>query len=189
MQLIASPDVGKPVTRQHGFTLMELMVTVAVIAIVAGIGVPAMNSMIAHNRLTSSANELVAAFQFARSEAITRRQTVVVCASDNGAACVGAGTRWMVAAQAANGSLTPLRDYQMPSSVNVSASPSVATANGQITFQPSGYARIGNATDGAISLCDGSLSGDNAMVVSISVARIGSYRRNATAGCQQPANV
>ena len=56
--------------RSTGFTLIELMVTVAVAAILMGVAVPAMHSMIQNNRVTSAANSLIGAYNLARSEAI-----------------------------------------------------------------------------------------------------------------------
>ena len=61
-----------------GFTLIELMVTIAIAAIVLGIAIPSFSSTITSNRLTTSANELVTALNLARSEAVKRGQHVVV---------------------------------------------------------------------------------------------------------------
>lgn len=81
-----------PQTTQ-GFTLVELMVVLAIAAIVAIVGIPSMYSMIANNRLATQSNELVASINLARSEAIKRGQTVVLCKSnDDGTACDNAAT-------------------------------------------------------------------------------------------------
>lgn len=61
-----------------GFTLIELMVTVSIAAILLGVAIPNFTSIIASNRLTTSANELVTALNLARSEAVKRGQQVVV---------------------------------------------------------------------------------------------------------------
>ncbi len=62
--------------------MIELMVTVAVLAIIAAIAVPAMQGLIAANRLSAASTELVTALQLARSEAIRRNAAVTVCGSD-----------------------------------------------------------------------------------------------------------
>lgn len=66
-----------------GFTLFELMVTLALAAVIAAIAIPNMSVFLRNNRLTSAANDLLRSTQIARSEAIKRQQNVVLCASAN----------------------------------------------------------------------------------------------------------
>ena len=62
-----------------GFSLIELMVTVAVLAIVIGVATPSFRAIIENNRLTAQSNEMLTAFALARTEAVRRRVPVVVC--------------------------------------------------------------------------------------------------------------
>jgi len=81
---------------QSGFTLIELMVTVALVGIVVAIGFPAMGDFLRNSRVTSSVNDFVAATTVARSEAMKRRAPVTVCTSTNSLAatpaCDASGT-------------------------------------------------------------------------------------------------
>ena len=63
---------------KNGFTLVELLVVVAVISITMSIGLPSFQSTIASTRLTSAANAMVSALQLAKMEAIKQRKPVVV---------------------------------------------------------------------------------------------------------------
>ena len=76
-----------------GFTLMELMVTIAIAGILLSIAIPSFTSIISSNRLTTYANELVTALNFARSEAIKRGVRITLCKSTNGTSCT-AGDDW-----------------------------------------------------------------------------------------------
>lgn len=76
-------------TREQGFTLMELIVTLAVAAIILSFGVPGFTSFIDNNRATTHTNDLVTALNLARSEATRRGATVSVCSSTDGATCNG----------------------------------------------------------------------------------------------------
>ncbi|UTW46654.1 GspH/FimT family pseudopilin [bacterium SCSIO 12696] len=75
--------------KQRGFTLIELMVTVAIFAILVGIGVPAMNNFLNSNRHTAHTSALKQAIQYARSEAVAKNEDVSICASSDGASCTG----------------------------------------------------------------------------------------------------
>lgn len=82
---------------QDGVSLVELMVTLAVLGILAAVAVPAMSSLIDANRLAGTSSELTASLQLARSEAIRSRSRVTVCATADGASCGGADwSRWVV---------------------------------------------------------------------------------------------
>ncbi|MDS4028013.1 MAG: GspH/FimT family protein [Candidatus Contendobacter sp.] len=75
-----------------GFTLIELIVTVAVVAVLLTVGVPELRETINNNRLTANANAFVAAMNLARSEAIKRNVRVTLCKSANGLCCVTGGS-------------------------------------------------------------------------------------------------
>lgn len=85
-----------------GFTLIELMIAISVLAILLGIAVPSFNDATLSSKLGSYANNLVASASMARSEAIKRNAVVKLCASADGASCATTGgweQGWMVACQ------------------------------------------------------------------------------------------
>lgn len=67
---------------QRGFTLIELMVTIAVLAVVLGIAIPSFSNIVSSNRVDGGAQELYGALQLARSEAVKRRARVSICRSN-----------------------------------------------------------------------------------------------------------
>ncbi|WP_143729379.1 GspH/FimT family pseudopilin [Microbulbifer sp. GL-2] len=75
---------------QGGFTLIELMVAITVLAIVVAVAVPSFTDMINNYRSVSLAEDFVSGLNFARSEAVKRGTNVSVCASSNGTDCAGA---------------------------------------------------------------------------------------------------
>ncbi len=78
-----------------GFTLVELMVVIAVAAIVLTLGVPSFYTLIQNNRATTQVNELMMALSLARSEAVRRGVSVSLCPSQDQSTCTG-GTDWRV---------------------------------------------------------------------------------------------
>lgn len=80
MHVLLRRTLGK---RAKGFTVVELMITLGVIAILTVVAVPSFNSMINSNRLTTASNEIVAALNTARMEAIKRNAYTQFC-SDSG---------------------------------------------------------------------------------------------------------
>ncbi len=86
-------------TRPAGFTLIELMVTLSVLAILLTIGIPNLQMFIQNSRLESQSASLMGDLNYARSEAVRLGSPVALCASADGATCSGAAvweTGWVV---------------------------------------------------------------------------------------------
>ncbi len=80
---------------QHGFTLYELLITVLIVGVILAIGVPNMQAFTQNSRITSTANDIHAAFHLARSESSRAKTNITVCASNNSmTAAANCGGTW-----------------------------------------------------------------------------------------------
>ncbi len=145
----------------RGFTLLELMVTIAILAVLIAIAVPNFNGIIISNRIVSHANELVASLQIARSEAIRTNARVVVCASVDSTNCL-AGSTWAgwIAFVDRNrngvrdGAERVLRAGTVATGMVFTSSPAIG-ASGRVTFRSDGlaYSATGALLTAAIGVC------------------------------------
>lgn len=176
---------------QAGFTLIELMVTIAVLAIVLAISVPSFQGITNRNRLTAITNEVVGAVQLTRMEAIRRNQRVLMCPTTNGSTCAGADWSRIVVREAVAGG-DVIREFRfLGRGISVRASSNITGNGNQLSFNSSGFARAGtNAanTNGAIRVCTTVLDAtENARDLQVAVSRI-SVTPTGSAGCQAPGN-
>lgn len=77
----------QPPVHAKGFTLLELMVVLAVVAILVTVGLPGFGAMARQNCTVTSANTMLTVLLATRSEALKRDRTVSLCKTDDGAAC------------------------------------------------------------------------------------------------------
>ena len=131
---------GRP---QAGFTIIEVMITVTILAIVMVIGAPAMRDFMVRNRITGQSSDLASDLQLARSEANRRGQRVVVCQTDSTYAACGTGgwtAGWILFIDAnSNAALDTgeevIRVHQaLPTDLTVAVSPSAT----KVTYRPTG---------------------------------------------------
>lgn len=133
---------------ERGFTLIELMITVAVLAILLSIAIPNYQTFVMNSRMASQTNDLITALNLARSEAVKRAANVTVCASSDGATCTGGWAAGWIVRDAAG---TPIRVQQaLGGASTLSGGTDVAST---VTFTASGRTTIPiTATDPSTTL-------------------------------------
>jgi type IV fimbrial biogenesis protein FimT len=114
---------------------MELLIAIAVLAILTTLAVPAFTQFVQNNKLSAQANEMVAAMQYARSEALRRGEQVRVCSSSDGAACNGNWNQgWIAMVDPGGDDEEVLRVWQSPDA-NLQFDP----ADGIVDFTREGF--------------------------------------------------
>ncbi|MCP5313491.1 MAG: GspH/FimT family pseudopilin [Chromatiaceae bacterium] len=128
-------------TKQQGLTLVELMVTLAVAIVLLAVGMPLFTGVAANNRAVAEANALTAALKLARSEAVKRRVTVVVCSDDAGACGDAADWKdgWMVFVDENGNSVVDVDDEVLRTWAALSTESSITVTDGPtVAFQAAG---------------------------------------------------
>jgi len=160
------------VRKSRGVTLIELLVTVSVMAILLATGVPNFQSFMNTNRAVALTNELVGALNLARSEAIKRGVQVTVCKTANpdaaSPACTTAGgwqTGWLIFTDGGTAGTVDGSDSRLRVKQPSGGSGSI-TGNGNISnfvnYLPGGDSQGngGGLTNGTLTVCVGGVERD-----------------------------
>ncbi len=159
--------------RERGFTLLELLVTIAVAAILLGIGIPSLQTTIASNRLAAQTNALISTLAFARTEAMKRGAQVVVCRSKTGTSCTtGSGTGgweqgWIVTAD----SLGSPGTTEVLATQAALAGGNTLTGDNNLSNRVTYTAQGMSTTFGTLSLCDAKRAGYKREIIIASTGR------------------
>ena len=160
--------------RQDGFTLIELMTTIGIGAILVSMAVPGMRSVAMNSKQRNGVNEIVAAMHLARNTAITTNSRVTFCTSSNGTSCGsdGWGEGGMVLADLnSNQSVDNDESVVRAGGANQGLDINSSQFSQFLMYRPNG--RVMNATtagnNGSFVVCDNRGS-DHAKVVNIDLA-------------------
>ena len=153
--------------KQVGLTMIELVMTLLIAAVLVGLAAPSFINTIEENNLTAAANDMLAALNLARSTAITQREDVRICKSTNGTSCdntLNWEQGWLV-----------FIDKDPPGADEVirvfSALPEGYTLrqggnfNDWVEFKPSGAARGSSGNSETFRLCRGTGTANSRSVV------------------------
>jgi type IV fimbrial biogenesis protein FimT len=138
------------ISRRAGFTVIELMITVSIIAILAMVAAPSLRDMVLNARMTSMVNDLLTDLSVARAEAVKRGVRATVCTSSNGTACTSSDWRngWIIVAEADTAGTFGAVDA---TDVILKISPKVSGADDN---PPTLITSVGNPTNGTIKYVD-----------------------------------
>jgi type IV fimbrial biogenesis protein FimT len=145
-------------TTEKGFTLLELMMALAVIGVLAAFTIPSFNEFRMNSRMTGTANDLLAALNFARSEAIKRQRPVAFCgsAAPNATppACDGALSGWVVWADDNNDGAIAANEQVITIHAPIPATLNATTNFNIISYAATGFVQNFGAATRGILLCD-----------------------------------
>ncbi len=176
-----------------GFTLIELIVTLSIGAILVTAAAPTFFDMIQRDRLVSQANDFIATLGLARAEAVSRGQRIVVCKSPGPAhnTCATSGNweqGWIVFADDGDNIYTPANDDPLGGILRIHEALGGSTTldgdaniSDNIAFLGTGFTATTQLR--SLSLCDSSADktkGKNIIVLPVGQARVDA---NAPATC------
>lgn len=160
--------------KYSGFSLIELMIALAVLSIIISVGLPRMSVFFKGSRMVTNANDLIAGLHIARSEAIKRNNRVSICKSSNAndaspSCAIGAGgwdQGWFVFVEgrddgnvfgqytAADGAVLRVNTGAEGANVTITADSSGIT--NYVTFTSRGVPKLNNGAgqSGIFRICD-----------------------------------
>jgi type IV fimbrial biogenesis protein FimT len=142
-----------------GFTLVELMITVALVAIVLTLGAPSMRELILNNRLATDYNNMLMSLTLARAEAIKRGARTRVCIRNATPDCDGTATHWedgwlVIADTNGNDTMTAADGDLIMQNQGALTDGTTLRGNTKVTRSVAFNARGFSGSSGTLTLCD-----------------------------------
>lgn len=172
--------------KTHGFTVIELMITLALAAVILTLGVPAFQGLMERNQLASNINSFISSLALARSEAVKRKQIIAVCASSDGATCKndnsGYESGWIVFVDSV--SVNGVRDndeellWVHEALGNNMTLRGTVPYNNNVRYLPSG--RSGAGIGGNVRLCKDNAVNKARMIIVNTAGRVRLAKHNAS---------
>jgi type IV fimbrial biogenesis protein FimT len=180
-----------PLRRQRGVSLVEILITCAILAGIAGMALPAIQWVTGSMRLTATANELLAHLHLARSESIKRNGRVALCKSINGEACASGGgwqQGWIVFHDRNGNGVRDVGEVLVQKAAGAQDSLRVsgnATLARYVSFVPSGETQTpgGGFQAGTITLCHASAGRTEARQIIVSAVGRPRVHKTTVAAC------
>ena len=190
-QSVPGRKAGLP-SFQAGYTLVELLVVMALGTILLSIAVPSMTAMLNTQRANAAGSSFLASLNLARAEAIKRNARVVVCKSADGLSCMltGGWNQGRITFHDANNNAAIDADEQLierygalPDGLSLTGNTSVAN---YVSYSASGSAKLvtGAFQAGTFTLCLTPASSAEVQQIVLSSTGRARSRKGVAADCQ-----
>lgn len=148
-------------TKKSGFTLTEMLVTIVILGITLGIGVPGFNSFLNNSSMVSSSSDTISAFNYARLEAMKRGNSVEIGPIDTQEGWISGIVVWV------DNNNDDVRDDGEDLRLWPVFSNNSTVSSSQATFTFRGTGEVDNAD--VLTLCD-DRTGEQGMQISILIS-------------------
>ena len=147
---------------ERGFSLVEMMVVIAIMAILTSIAAPAFQDIVVQSRLSSQTNDLIGTIQAARGEAIKRNRRVLFCSTSSATSsdCAGSWSFWVV--------VTADNTVIRRGSVNSSLVMTTTLDDSSLVFSPDGTSNVSTGKD-SLTVCSPTGSGNTARLITTGI--------------------